>query len=368
MVPGNRVSFLHDGEQCLPAMLEAIAQARVEILLEMYWFGSDATGRRFAAALADKARQGLRVCVSYDAVGSFETDRAMFEDLRAVGCDVQEHNPLELFSRRFSFRRFNRRNHRKMLLVDGRIAFTGGLNLGDAWAPAAEGGGGFRDDMVRVEGPAATTLRGIFVHAYRGARARELHTQPPEPPEACGTSRVRVLANDRWRDRRVIERTYLEQIQAAKKRVLITNSYFIPRRQVRRALAAAVSRGVHVAVLVPGQSDVPAVMYATRRLYGRLLSSGVEIYEWTASILHAKTAVVDDAWCTVGTYNLDYRSWAYNLEISLAIEDGRAAQALAKHMLSDMERSARPTLHNWSFRSLGERVLEEIFYRLRRFL
>lgn len=368
MVPGNRVSFLHDGEQALPAMLEAIRRAQVEVLLEMYWFGSDATGRGFAAALSQKAQEGVRVCVSFDAVGSYETDRAMFEAMRAAGCDVQEHNPLALFSRRFSFRRFNRRNHRKMLLIDGCVAFTGGLNLGDAWAPASQGGGGFRDDMVRVEGPAVRVMRNIFVHAYRGDRARELHTASLPEAEACGSSRVRVIANDRWRDRRVIEQTYLAQIRAARQRVLITNSYFIPRRTVRRALAAAVRRGVRVCVLVPHQSDVPAVTYATRRLYGRLLSAGIEIYEWTASVLHSKTAVVDDAWCTVGTYNLDYRSWAYNLEINVVVEDRAAARSLAKRMLADIERSGRPTLRNWTFRSLGERLLEELFYRLRRFL
>jgi cardiolipin synthase len=309
---GNRVTLLHDGEQCLPAMLEAIEAAQSEILLEMYWFGSDRVGRRFADALSERARAGVRVCVSYDSVGSFETDPAMFQEMRAAGCGVHEYNPIRAFFRRFSFARLNLRNHRKLLVVDGRIALTGGLNLGDPWAAIADGGI-FRDDMIRVEGPAAFRMRRIVLSAYRGAHRKAALASPPTAPEPVGSTAVAILTNGRFWDRALIERTYLERIRSARKRILITNSYFLPRRQVRQALAQAVGRGVHVQVLLPVESVVPAVGYATRRLYDWLLRHGIELYEWGQSILHSKTAAIDGHWCTVGSYNLDYRSFTYNL-------------------------------------------------------
>jgi len=366
-IPGNRVSLLHDSEHCLPALLAAIEGAEVEVLLEMYWFGSDKWGRKFAVALAEKARQGVRVCVSYDAVGSFESDRAMFAELERAGCDVYEYNPLQLFSRRFSFRRLNRRNHRKLLVIDGKTAFTGGVNLGDAWGPLSDGGK-FRDDLIRLDGPAVAAMRAIFVSAFRGKGAGTLRgaTLPVGPPE--GSSVVEVLTNHGYRKRRVIEHAYLDRIRAAKRCILITNSYFIPRSAVRKALAQAVKRGVDVRVLLPVESDVPAVQYATRRLYGTLLRSGVQLFEWGQSILHSKTAVVDGAWCTVGSHNLDYRSWIYNLELNVMVEDKAVAGALERRMIADMETSGRVDLRTWLFRPLGQRILEELFYLLRRFL
>jgi cardiolipin synthase A/B len=366
-VPGNRVSLLHDSERCLPALLEAIESAEIEVLLEMYWFASDAWGLKFARALADRARHGVRVCVSYDAVGSFDTDRAMFVDLVHAGCDVYEYNPLELFSRRFSFRRMNRRNHRKLLVIDGKTAFTGGVNIGNEWGPLADGGK-FRDDLIRVDGPAAAAMRAIFVSSFRGKNLGALRGAELPVAAPAGNSSVEVLTNQGYRKRRVIEHAYLDRIRTATRCVLITNSYFIPRSAVRRALAQAVRRGVDVRVLLPTVSDVPAVTYATRRLYGTLLRSGVQLFEWSQSILHSKTAVVDGAWCTVGSHNVDYRSWAYNLELNVMVEDDDVAQALERRMLADMEKSGRVDLRTWLFRPLGQRILEELFYLLRRFL
>lgn len=349
-------------------MMEAIGAARQEILLEMYWFASDATGQSFARALEAKAREGVRVCVTYDAVGSFEADRSMFARMRAAGCDVYEWNPVNLVSGNFSFAGVNRRNHRKMLIVDGRVGMTGGVNLGDAWAAEADGGLGFRDDMILIEGPAARAMREIFLDAFRGplrdaALAADLGSHEP-----AGNSRVRVLANDSFRHRRLIERAYVRRIRTARERILIMNSYFIPRRVVRHALAHAVGRGVQVRVLVPTESDVPVVTYATHRLYGWLLDRGIEIYEWTQSILHSKIAAIDGHWCTVGTHNIDYRSWAYNLEINIVVEDPLVAQRLETRVLADMEASTPVDAYDWRFRPLGTRVLEEVFYRMRRLL
>jgi cardiolipin synthase A/B len=362
---GNHVQLLHDGEQCFPAMLEAIAAARHEILLEMYWFGSDATGLRFADALGAKAREGVRVCVTYDAVGSFEADPAMFEQLRRDGCGVHVFNPLEFFRRRFRFARLNRRNHRKQLIVDGRIGITGGVNLGDPWAPESEGGLGFRDDMIRIEGPAAQAMRAIFLTTYAGPHRNEALAAALGSDEPVGTCSVRVLANQPRAQRRVIERAYLARIRSARSRILITNSYFIPSRIIRNALASAARRGVSVRVLLPVESDVPAVAYATRRLYEWLLTHGIELYEWGQSILHSKTAVIDGDWCTVGTHNIDHRSWAYNLEINVVVEHSAVTRMLEAKMQSDFDSSVPVELRTWRFRPIGTRILELIFYAFR---
>ncbi len=371
MIPGNRVSLLHDGGETLPAMLDAIAQARREILLEMYWFGSDRTGRRFAEALEEKARQGVRVLVTYDAAGSFEADRGMFEQMCEAGCGVYEFNPVHFWRPRFrlSFAGLNQRNHRKMLIVDGVTGFTGGLNLADPWAPEEAGGDGFRDDMIRVDGPAVESMRSIFLGCYRGdGLEAALADDLPATAGEGGNSRVRVLANDLRQHRKTIERAYLARIRMARERLLITNSYFIPSFRVRRHLARAVERGVRVKVLLPVESDVPAVTYATRRLYSWMMRRGIELYEWPQSILHSKTAVVDGHWCTVGTHNIDYRSWAYNLEINVAVEDAEVAGRLEARMEEDIAGSVRVDPHNWRFRSLGQRVLEQFFYRFRRLM
>lgn len=367
MVAGNRVELLHGPDVCLPTMMAAIQAARQEILLEMYWFASDATGQSFAQALAERAQAGVRVCVTYDAVGSFEADRGMFERMRRAGCDVHEWNPVNLTGD-FSFGGLNRRNHRKMLIVDGRMGMTGGVNLGDPWASEKDGGLGFRDDMVAIEGPAVRAMRDIFFTTFRGPSREAALSAQLGSDEPMGTSRVRIVANDSLRHRRLIERAYLRRIRTARERVLITNSYFIPRRVVRHALAQAARRGVDVRVLVPTESDVPIVSYATRRLYGWLLDRGIRIYEWTQSILHSKTAAIDGQWCTVGTHNIDYRSWAYNLEINVVVEDPKVARRLERRMLQDMAMSNQVDPYDWRFRPLGTRVLEELFYRMRRLL
>ncbi|HEX2676222.1 MAG TPA: phospholipase D-like domain-containing protein [Polyangiales bacterium] len=356
--------LLHDGEVCLPAMRQAIAAAEREVLLEMYWFGSDATGRAFAEALSEKARQGVRVCVTYDCVGSWETDRSMFAEMRRAGCEVFEYNPLRFW--RPHWRIGNRRNHRKQLIVDGRVGLTGGVNLADPWASAAHGGGAFRDDMIRIEGPGVASMREIFAatfQAFPGARPLD----PIEPSAPCGETRVAVLANDHRKHRKLIERAYLTAIRAARTRVLIENSYFIPGLLVRYALGRAVQRKVEVRVVLPLESDVPAVSYATRRLYGALLRRGIRLYEWGRNVLHSKTAVIDDT-CMVGTHNLDYRSWLYNLEINVSVDDPNIAAQLAQRIERDIAESVQVDARVWRYRPLLERLLEEFFYRFRRLL
>jgi cardiolipin synthase len=375
MVRGNRVTLLHDGATCLPAMLDAIESAEQEVLLEMYWFGSDRTGWRFARTLCEKARQGVKVCVIYDAVGSIDADESMFADMMAAGCDVRQYNPIAPWRARFNIGLVNNRDHRKILVVDQCVGFTGGVNIGDPWAAESEGGGGWRDDMIRIEGEAALQMRDVFLHTWR-----ELGGKLPYPRiasseiSARGTripedgSPVSVLASTYRATRAAIRRSYLDQIRRAKERIYITNSYFVPDRVIRRALIRAVRRGADVKVLVPGDSDVPAVYYAGRRLYRRLMAAGIELYEWQGTVLHAKTAIVDQRWCTVGTYNMDYRSWRANLEVNVTVEDPGVASAMAERFQADIAHSVKIDRHEWRFRPLSERVAEHFFYLFRKLL
>jgi cardiolipin synthase len=356
---GNRVTLYHDGGACLEAMYQAIASAQSEILLEMYWFGSDKTGKRFADALEERARAGVQVSVIYDAVGSWESDSGQFQRLRAAGCDVREYNPVRRWL--FRFGAGNRRDHRKLLVVDGRIGMTGGVNLADPWAPIAEGGGGFRDNLVRIEGPAVADMRAIFATVWRS----KLPALPT--PGIAGEVSVRVLANDRRKQRRRIERAYLRAIRAAQRRVLIENSYFVPGWLVRAALRRAAKRGVDVSVVLPAVSDVPLLQFASRRSYDHLLQAGVKLYEWGQSVLHSKIAVVDD-WCTVGTHNLDYRSWLYNLEINVSMVDPALSRELSARIQQAIVVSKRVDPKEWALRPLLHRWLENLLYRFRRLL
>jgi cardiolipin synthase len=340
-------------------MLQAIAAARHEILLEMYWFGSDKTGSRFAAALIEKAQQGVRVCVTYDAVGSWESDSAQFEALRRAGCHVHMFNPLKPF--RFRWQKGNRRNHRKLLVVDGSVGITGGVNLADPWAPVADGGGGFRDHVVRIEGPAVADMRTIFGETWPHGLARG------HVPESAGEITVQVIANDHRKHRRRIEKAYLRAIRGARRRVLIENSYFVPSWFVRSALRHAAARGVDVRVVLPSMSDVPLMTFVTRRFYENLLEDGVRLYEWGESVLHSKIAVVDD-WCTVGTHNLDYRSWLYNLEVNVLIDHAGIAQELSERIERAITTSEQIDPKVWKLRPLFQRWLENLLYRFRRLM
>jgi cardiolipin synthase len=373
-VAGNRVRLLRDGAEAFPAMLAAIEHAREQILLEMYWFDSDRTGRRFAQALHDAARRGVEVAVLYDSLGSITADSGMFDELRRVGAKVAEFNPVAPWRRRFRLERLTRRDHRKVLLIDGSIGFAGGLNLADRWASPEEGGGGWRDDAVELEGTVVRDFVPGFLTAWRGASGEPLARTPWTklgPPTlrdgSSGTQDVRVL-DSLFRNRRLITHTYVSQLYRAERYAYIANSYFIPDSRVMRALMRAAQRGVDVRVIQPAVSDVEIVRHASRAIWGRLLRSGVRIFEWHQSILHSKSAVIDDRWSTIGSYNLDYISLRYNLEVNVAIRDHAFAAAHKRSFLQDFAACREVELGSFEGRPWLERMLEGFLYRVRRFL
>lgn len=356
--------LLRDGRQVFPAMLGAIERATKEILLEMYWIGADAVGERFRAALAGRARAGVDVRVIYDAIGSRGLSPSWWSDLASAGGRIAEFHSLSPFDRQFRLDRLELRDHRKLLVVDGATGFTGGVNLATPWLPRELGGDDWRDDAVQVDGLASEELRGLFFRTWRNLTG-EIVPRDVVPLSRHHRRPVWMLASQ-WRSRRSIHREYLKRIRHACKRIDIANSYFVPDRSVRSALVLAVRRGVDVRVLVPGKSDVPFVQYATESLFDTWLRRGVKIWTLPATMLHAKTAIIDDTFTTIGSYNLDYRSWRKNLEVNLAVED----RAFAQHVRASFERdvcSARPVDPiAWRRRRWARRGIEWLAFAMRR--
>jgi cardiolipin synthase len=363
-VGGDSVRLLRDGVQAFPAMLHAIGAARREILLEMYWVGDDAVGVTFRDALVERARAGVRVCVVYDAVGSLGITPAWWRPLFAAGGRAVEFHSISPLDPRFRLERVEMRDHRKMLVVDGGVGLTGGINLALPWLPPGPQGAAWRDDMIEVHGDAAQELRTLFFHTWR----RLTRERPPGDVRTLRRKRDRsvwVLASQ-WRFRRSIHREYLVRINRAHTRIDIANSYFVPDRNVRAALFRAVRRGVAVRVLVPSQSDVPVVQYAVEALFETLIRRGVQIWALPGPMLHAKTAIIDERFTTIGSYNLDQRSWRKNLEVNLAVEDAGFARHVRRWFEGDLAVSTRIELDAWRGRSLTRRGLEWASYAFRK--
>ncbi len=369
-VEGNRVTLLRDGETAFPAMLAAIASARRQILLEMYWFDSDRIGSRFATALCDAAARGVEVCVIYDAVGSMDASDAQFEELEGAGAAVIEYNPLRPWRRRFRFGMLERRDHRKILVVDGAVGFTGGINIADPWLPEDEQGGGWRDDMVRIVGPAVGELADCFVSTWSAEGGRPLRARPvsTSDEDAPGEHRVRILSRALRKKRREMVRAYVANIWRARQRVWIKNSYFVPDPTVRSALERAARRGVDVRVVLPGKSDVWIVQYASRAMWGRLMKHGVRIFEWQRNVLHSKTAVIDGLWSTIGTMNLDYMSLFTNLEVNVAIKDESFGALMEASYERDLGHCTEVDPRVFRARSLFARLVEQLLYRFRKLM
>lgn len=369
-VPGNRVELLRDGKEAYPAMLSAIAGAQEQVLLEMYWFDSDRAGRTFADALMAAAARGVETVLLYDAVGSIGVDPSMFEGMRRTGVKVAEFGPIAPWRRRFRLGKLTRRDHRKILVVDGEVGFTGGINVADRWLPREEGGDGWRDDTVRVEGPAVRGLIACVLSAWRRAGGVPIsRTRPSQHGvPARGGQLVRVLGESYLRNRHQIARAYVAQLYHARKTAWITSAYFVPDPSVMRALTRARDRGVDVRVLLPAETDVEIVRHASRATWARLLRHGVRIFEYEGAILHSKSAVIDGRWSTVGTFNLDYLSLRWLLEANVCVLDDEFGASMQRSFLRDLEHSREVDPRAHRFRPLGDRLLEFILYRFRKLL
>jgi cardiolipin synthase A/B len=366
--PNNRVTLLRDAAQGYPAMLRAIEDAERSVYLEMYWFASDEVGERFKTALLAASRRGVEVAVIYDSVGSLGTDDSFFWPLRQHGA-VEEFNPIAVWHRRFRLARLTRRDHRKLLVVDGKLAVTGGMNIGREWLPFQENGDGWRDDGIVIEGDAVQELERCFRRVWSRVGGRPLKGKRPRStaPSPVGEANVAVLPQSARRDYRRVVAVYVERVMRARERIWIANAYFVPGRQLVRELKRATRRGVDVRIIVPSVSDVPLVRHASRAVWGGLLAAGAEIYEWQPSVLHSKTALIDSEWTTLGSVNLDALS-VRNLELNVSVQDRSFAVAVEQSFLQDLEQCRAVDRHDFAFRSLGDRVFERVAYWFRGWL
>jgi cardiolipin synthase len=363
----NRIVLLRSGGEAYPAMLAAIESARRYLLLSSYILRSDKTGKRFQAALIERARAGVSVFVMYDAVGSLGLDERFVGELRAAGVDVVVFHPIAPWRPRWGL---NRRNHQKLLIVDGAVAFTGGMNLGDEYAPEPEGGG-WHDMHALVEGPIVYDLERVFRRAWRHAAGASILGLDSSAPHQVGVAfrhQGYSVDNVRLRSRYHMHHDYLHAIRHAKHSLSIMNAYFIPDRGLRRAFRQAIERGVSVRVIVPSVSDVALVYHASRYLYGRLLRQGVRIFEWPERMMHAKVGVIDATWATIGSFNLDARSFLHNYEVALVLLDRELAGSLQATFDADVAKCREFTEHDWASRSRRERLFQSFAYTFRYWL
>ena len=341
LLAGNLVEPLRGGGEAFPAMLAAIASARHFVHLETYILCADRTGRLFLDALVERARAGLSVRVLYDAVGSFELPQSFVDELRAGGVSVGEYHPIAPWRPRFGF---NQRDHMKILVVDGLVAFTGGMNIGDEYAPLEQGGGGWFDVHAQVRGPIVGELDRLFARTWERATGECITVHSGDQPLQQPGMWAAVIDNFGIRNRSRKRIAYLHAIRAAKSSIALMNAYFIPDLGLRRALRAAARRGVRVQVIVPAVTDVGVVMFASRHLYPRLLRGGVQIYEWPARMMHAKTGVIDGVWSTIGSYNLDRRSLFHNLEAGVVVADAALGARMREIFDHELAKSREVTL------------------------
>lgn len=365
----NRVALLKDGYQAYPAMLAAIASARRSLCLETYILREDAMGTRFLDALIERAKAGVEVLLMYDFWGS-EVSEPTLSTLRAAGVKVLAFRPWRwLGSLSRAFARVRKRNHRKSLIVDGVVGFTGGLNISNDYAAVEDGGRGWRDTHVRISGPDAMALEKLFLTTWTQHRGPKFDPTRFERPRTAGCEKLRVVGNDFALDRKGIRREYERAFAKAQNRIFVTNAYFLPPAKMVKALIAAARRGVRVGVILAATTDVKLVLWAARGLYPKLLKAKIEVYEWNAGrVLHAKTAVVDGAWATVGSSNLDPLSLRQNLEVNAIVMEPNFASALERLWVEDLVHCHRVTSETLKEYGLIDRLVSAIAYRLRHWL
>ncbi len=358
IVAGNRVTLYNNGDEFFPAMLDAIDAAQGSVTMEQYIFWDGAVGRRFAEAFAERARRGVAVKLLVDAIGSSTLGREIFRILEAGGCQLAWYHPIHWYT----VRRADFRDHRKSLIIDGRVAFTGGAGIADHWLGSAANPREWRDIQVRVEGPAAVSQQSGFAENWLETTGEILTGERYFPSaRSVGSVKVQTILSAPSSGTGAVGTMYLTAVQCARREILIANPYFIPDGRVMELLAAARSRGVRIALMLAGPlMDSWWARQNSVRRYGRLLEAGVEIYEFRPTMLHQKTMIVDGAWVTVGTANFDNRSFALNEETNLCFHDRSIASELEAIFADDLRRCERVDLDRWHARGAWQRGKEAV--------
>lgn len=372
---GNKVTLLEDGAQTYPAMLAALRAASDHINLESYIIEDDEVGRQFADVLIEQQRRGVQVNVLYDSVGAINTPRAFFDRLAKEGIAVLEFNPINPLQVRGAWV-INNRDHRKIMVIDGRIAFIGGINISNVYTSGSSAGSGFgsgvgaaeevaaqrvawRDTDLRIEGPVVAELQKLFLQSWEKQRGKPLAARQYFPTlKTEGNEIVRVIGSTPDDPFSLMYMTLISAIGSAEKQVYLTNAYFVPDPQLLKSLTDAAGRGVDVRLILPSVSDSSLVFHAGRAHYSGLLSGGVKLYEHVGALLHAKTAVIDGVWSTVGSTNLDWRSFLDNDEVDAVILGREFGQRMLNMFSRDQAESKAIDPGQWEERPLQFKLKE----------
>ena len=371
LLAGNKVELLIDGPSTYRAMFAAIEAARDHINMETYILEDDEVGKRFAAALIAKQQQGVQVNLIHDGVGTLATPAEFFTRLSDAGVKVLEFNPVNPLTAKAGWD-VNQRDHRKLLIVDGKTAFLGGINISSVYssgsfsrgAKSAPGGPGWRDTDLQIDGPVVAEFQKLFLDTWAGQQGEPLPARTYFPTLAPqGKEVVHAIGSSPDDPYSLIYATLISALDAAQREVLLTNAYFVPDPQLRTALKAAVARGVDVKLVLPARTDSALVFHAGRSYYDELLSAGVRLFERRDVVLHAKTALIDGVWSTVGSTNLDWRSFLHNQELNAVVLGAEFGQRMRASFDVDLAQSDEVTLSQWQGRTLDLRV-KEMFARL----
>jgi cardiolipin synthase len=361
---GNRVTALQNGDEIFPAMLAAIRAARKTITFETYIYWSGDIGRQFSDALCERAKAGVKVHVLLDWVGTGKIEKKYLEDLKNAGVEVERYHPLLWYN----VARINNRTHRKLLVVDGKIGFTGGVGIADLWAGHAQSKDHWRDSHYQLEGPAVGQMQAAFTDNWIKTRAKVFFGEEYFPElKTIGESRAQVFKSSRGEGSESVRLMYLLSIASATRTIRLQAAYFVPDDLAIETFLSARKRGVQIEIIVPGpHTDTKLVQASSRSRWGELLDGGVEIYEYQPTMYHCKVLIVDEVWVSVGSTNFDDRSFRLNDEANMNIYDTDFAQAQVKVFEEDKRHSRLMRRAEFKNRSLPVKLMEELAGTLRR--
>jgi cardiolipin synthase len=368
---GNRIELLFNGDETFPAMLRDIKTAKSTITFAQYLYEDGAISYEFAQAFSDRCRAGVQVHILLDNQGSQKIPDKIPAMMRDAGCHLEFFRRVEapqVFLPR-KLLKYNYRNHRRVLVIDGRVGFTGGYGISEAWTGDGRTENHWRETNARVEGPVVKYLQAAFTESWLEATGALLGGDGYFPRlEPRGKVSAQMVKSSPIGGSFQNYMLFLLSITSAKKSILITNPYFIPDDTMIEALLKAAARGVRVVILVPGKIDHQITYRASRSNYGRMLLGGIQIFEYMAALMHAKTMVVDGVWATVGSTNFDNRSFALNEELNLTVYDSGLARRLEEAFEQDLKYSRKITYEEWSARGIGERIYEIFAFPVKEYL
>ena len=361
--PGNEIATLRNGAEIFPAMLRAIRSARRSIDFETYIYWKGDIGRQFADALGERARAHVAVHVILDWQGTQKLDRDSIQVMKDAGVEVAEYNPIKPFQVGFWYRptRLNNRTHRKLLIVDGRIGFTGGVGIADEWDGHAQDPKHWRDNHYRVEGPVVAELQAAFLDNWLKTNGSVLHGNDYFPPlSEVGPYKAQTFKSSRSGGSESARLMFLMSIASAEKSVRLANAYFVPDKLSIDTFLEAAHRGVNIEIIVPGRHiDRQTVRQASRNKWGALLEAGIRIYEYQPTMFHCKYMIVDGIWVSVGSSNFDARSFRLNAEANLNVLDARFAVEQTRVFEQDKARSKEITLEMLKHQPIWDKILNK---------